>query len=111
MLLVSWDVWVCLGSRGLTLVNSDAFAGGFLAGIVEGKSLEGSVDMGHWLASLSIKELGPQYVHSVHLYRHILLYCQSPSKTSSGSKLDQRKLYIRLLGSFNGNLKDCVLSS
>ena len=40
----------------------DAFAGGFLAGVVEGKSLEESVDMGHWLASLSIRELGPQYV-------------------------------------------------
>ena len=40
----------------------DAFAGGFVAGIVEGKSLEESVDMGHWLASLSIKELGPSYV-------------------------------------------------
>ncbi|MCJ1303567.1 adenosine kinase [Hypocenomyce scalaris] len=37
----------------------DAFAGGFVAGIVEGKSLEESVDMGQWLASLSITELGP----------------------------------------------------
>ena len=46
----------------LTLVISDAFAGGFIAGIVEGKSLDESIDMGHWLASLSIKELGPQYV-------------------------------------------------
>lgn len=42
----------------------DAFAGGFVAGIVEGKSLDESIDMGHWLASLSIKELGPQYVPS-----------------------------------------------
>ncbi len=49
---------------GTLLTNSfrDAFAGGFVAGIVEGKSLEQSIDMGHWLASLSIKELGPQYV-------------------------------------------------
>ncbi|KAI4095632.1 MAG: hypothetical protein LQ344_001563 [Seirophora lacunosa] len=39
----------------------DAFAGGFVAGIVEGKSLEESIDMGQWLARLSIKELGPQY--------------------------------------------------
>ncbi|KAL9006934.1 MAG: hypothetical protein Q9188_000310 [Gyalolechia gomerana] len=39
----------------------DAFAGGFVAGIVEGKSLEESVDMGQWLAKLSIQELGPQY--------------------------------------------------
>ncbi|KAL8935817.1 MAG: hypothetical protein Q9211_004497 [Gyalolechia sp. 1 TL-2023] len=39
----------------------DAFAGGFVAGIVEGKSLEECVDMGQWLAKLSIQELGPQY--------------------------------------------------
>ncbi|KAL8805513.1 MAG: hypothetical protein Q9200_005394 [Gallowayella weberi] len=42
----------------------DAFAGGFVAGIVEGKSLEESVDMGQWLAKLSIQELGPQCVNS-----------------------------------------------
>lgn len=40
----------------------DAFAGGFVAGIVEGKTLEESIDMGQWLASLSIRELGPSYV-------------------------------------------------
>ena len=40
----------------------DAFAGGFLAGIVEGKGVDESVDMGHWLAGLSIRELGPRYV-------------------------------------------------
>lgn len=37
----------------------DAFAGGFTAGVVEGKSLEESIHMGHWLARLSLKELGP----------------------------------------------------
>jgi adenosine kinase len=37
----------------------DAFAGGFLAGLVEGKSLAECVDIGQWLASLSIRELGP----------------------------------------------------
>jgi adenosine kinase len=37
----------------------DAFAGGFCAGIMEGKSLEECVAMGQWLARLSIKELGP----------------------------------------------------
>lgn len=37
----------------------DAFAGGFCAGIVQGKSLEDSIDMGQWLASKSIQELGP----------------------------------------------------
>ncbi|KAI9858969.1 MAG: adenosine kinase [Vezdaea acicularis] len=39
----------------------DAFAGGFMAGVVEGKPLDVCVDMGHWLASLSIRELGPSY--------------------------------------------------
>ncbi|KJZ78980.1 hypothetical protein HIM_01753 [Hirsutella minnesotensis 3608] len=39
----------------------DAFAGGLLAGILEGKPLETCVDMGQWLARLSIQELGPSY--------------------------------------------------
>ncbi|PKY05430.1 putative adenosine kinase [Aspergillus campestris IBT 28561] len=39
----------------------DAFAGGFSAGIVQGKSLEDSIDMGQWLASQSIQELGPSF--------------------------------------------------
>jgi adenosine kinase len=39
----------------------DAFAGGFCAGVVQNKSLEESMDMGQWLASLSIQELGPSY--------------------------------------------------
>ncbi len=37
----------------------DAFAGGFVAGLVQGKPLETAVDMGQWLARLSIQELGP----------------------------------------------------
>lgn len=37
----------------------DAFAGGFLAGLAKGASLDTCVDMGQWLAMLSIKELGP----------------------------------------------------
>ena len=41
---------------------SDAFAGGFLGGLVSGESIETSVDKGQWLASLSIKEFGPAYV-------------------------------------------------
>lgn len=40
----------------------DAFAAGFVAGVVEGKSIDESVDQGQWLAALSIRELGPQYV-------------------------------------------------
>ncbi|QLG71710.1 hypothetical protein HG535_0C00590 [Zygotorulaspora mrakii] len=39
----------------------DAFAGGFVAGLVQGKSLESAVDMGQWLAALSIQEIGPSY--------------------------------------------------
>ncbi|KAH8673818.1 adenosine kinase [Xylariales sp. PMI_506] len=39
----------------------DAFAGGFVAGLVQGKSLAEAVDMGQWLAKLSIQELGPSY--------------------------------------------------
>ncbi|KAK2766015.1 adenosine kinase [Arachnomyces sp. PD_36] len=37
----------------------DAFAGGFAAGIVQKKTLAESIDMGQWLAKLSIQELGP----------------------------------------------------
>ena len=37
----------------------DAFAGGFVAGIVEGKSLAECVDQGQWLARLGLQELGP----------------------------------------------------
>lgn len=39
----------------------DAFAGGFMAGLTQGKSLAECVDMGQWLARLSIQELGPSY--------------------------------------------------
>merc|ERR1711977_69373 len=39
----------------------DAFAGGFVAAIVQGKDLKTAVDMGQWLALLSIQELGPSY--------------------------------------------------
>lgn len=37
----------------------DAFAGGFMAGLVKGESLERCIDMGSWLAALSLRELGP----------------------------------------------------
>ncbi|KAL5614774.1 hypothetical protein BROUX41_004863 [Berkeleyomyces rouxiae] len=39
----------------------DAFAGGFVAGLVQGKDLATNVDMGQWLARLSIQELGPSF--------------------------------------------------
>ncbi|KAF8472116.1 Ribokinase-like protein [Kalaharituber pfeilii] len=37
----------------------DAFAGGFLGGLVKGEPISTCIDMGHWLASLSVKEFGP----------------------------------------------------
>lgn len=40
----------------------DAFAGGFMAGVVKGEQLEKAIDMGSWLACLSLRELGPSYV-------------------------------------------------
>lgn len=39
----------------------DAFAAGFLAGLVEGKSIPASVDVGQWAAALSIQEVGPSF--------------------------------------------------
>lgn len=39
----------------------DAFAGGFVGGLAQGKSLETAIAMGQWLAALSIQEVGPSY--------------------------------------------------
>lgn len=39
----------------------DAFAAGFTAGLVQGKDFATAIDVGHWLASLSIQEIGPSY--------------------------------------------------
>jgi len=47
----------------------DAFAAGLCAGIVEGKSLDESVDMGHWLAGLSVRELAAQYPQPKQTYK------------------------------------------
>lgn len=90
--MLSSDQNVPLGITLLILGISDAFAGGFVAGIVEGKSLDESIDMGHWLASLSIKELGPQYVQPLLTTPFIVLAIII--KTSSTSKQHQRKLDI-----------------
>ncbi|RAL05569.1 adenosine kinase [Aspergillus ibericus CBS 121593] len=49
----------------------DAFCGGFCGGIVQGKSLEESIDMGQWLASLSIQELGASYPFPKQAYTPI----------------------------------------
>jgi len=53
-----------------TTCPSDAFAAGFVAGIVQGKPLETCVDMGHWLAKLSIQELGPSFPFPKQTYTH-----------------------------------------
>ena len=37
----------------------DAFAGGFVAGLVQGKDIDTCVDMGSWLAKLGLTQLGP----------------------------------------------------
>ncbi|KAF2119946.1 Ribokinase-like protein [Lophiotrema nucula] len=59
-----------IGSEKINDTNGagDAFAGGFVAGIVQGKSLATAVDMGQWLAKLSIQELGPSYPTPVQQY-------------------------------------------
>lgn len=38
----------------------DAFAGGFLGGIVMGKSLDASIDIGHKLGQMCVGQVGPQ---------------------------------------------------
>ena len=45
----------------------DAFAAGFFAGVAKGEALERSIDMGQWLAALSICEEGPKYVQKTVL--------------------------------------------
>ncbi|KAK3334011.1 Ribokinase-like protein [Cercophora scortea] len=47
----------------------DAFAGGLCSGIVEGCSLDESINRGQWLASLSIQELGPSYPFPKQTYK------------------------------------------
>jgi len=47
----------------------DAFAAGLAAGVVQGKTLDESVDMGQWLAALSIRELGPSFPFPVQSYK------------------------------------------
>ena len=56
----------------------DAFAGGYLGGIAQGKSLDDAIELGHWLASLSIKLMGcvcllsyiPLYLVILHMLTH-----------------------------------------
>ncbi|OAA64189.1 adenosine kinase [Niveomyces insectorum RCEF 264] len=44
-----------------TLGAGDAFAAGLTAGILEGKTLDASIDQGQWLARLSLTQLGAAY--------------------------------------------------
>ncbi|KAF1811446.1 adenosine kinase-like protein [Eremomyces bilateralis CBS 781.70] len=46
----------------------DAFAGGFLAGLVQGKPVDACIDLGQWLAKLSLQELGPSYPYPKQAY-------------------------------------------
>ncbi|RVD88047.1 uncharacterized protein DFL_002245 [Arthrobotrys flagrans] len=46
----------------------DAFAGGFLAGLVSGKDLRESIDMAQWLASWNVRQLGPSYPQPKQTY-------------------------------------------
>ncbi|SCU93397.1 LAME_0F03664g1_1 [Lachancea meyersii CBS 8951] len=39
----------------------DAFAAGFVAGLAQGEKLDRAVDMGQWLAALSIQQVGASY--------------------------------------------------
>jgi adenosine kinase len=48
----------------------DAFAGGFLAGIVQGKDLARAVDMGQWLAAESLQQVGPSFPAPKKQYPH-----------------------------------------
>lgn len=75
----------------------DAFAGGFFAGVIQGKDMNACVDMGQWLAAQSLRELGPSYVpsrlrpYSRVLFSHLLTLIlfhrfPFPKKTYTASK-------------------------
>lgn len=46
----------------------DAFAAGFIAGLVTGVPIAQAIDQGHWLAKLSIQELGPSFPYPKQIY-------------------------------------------
>lgn len=77
----------------------DAFAGGFLAGVVQGAGTARCVDMGQWLASLSLRELGPSYVlfffFSPFLVGFLLFSCVF------GRRLSPRVLSLMLFSAFS----------
>ncbi|KAI5965367.1 ADO1 [Candida pseudojiufengensis] len=47
----------------------DAFAAGFVASLVENKSLKDSIDVGQWAASLSIQQVGPSFPFPKQTYK------------------------------------------
>ncbi|RKF72247.1 Adenosine kinase [Golovinomyces cichoracearum] len=46
----------------------DAFAAGFIVGLVTGVPIAQAIDQGHWLAKLSIQELGPSFPYPKQIY-------------------------------------------
>lgn len=48
----------------------DAFAGGFLGTLAQGKSIEQAIQGGHWLATESISLMGPNVCDSHNLFFH-----------------------------------------
>lgn len=42
----------------------DAFAGGFVSGLVQGLPLAKAMDLGHWTAKTSIQEIGPSFPYN-----------------------------------------------
>lgn len=46
----------------------DAFAAGFFAGVAKGEHVDRCVDMGQWLAALSLRELGASYPYPKKTY-------------------------------------------
>ncbi|KAI5950270.1 ADO1 [Candida jiufengensis] len=47
----------------------DAFAAGFIASLVENKSLDEAIDVGQWAASLSIQQVGPTFPFPKQTYK------------------------------------------
>ncbi|KAG8796426.1 adenosine kinase, partial [Serendipita sp. 398] len=39
----------------------DAFAGGFMGGLVLGKSIDEAVEIGHKMGAMSLRQIGAQY--------------------------------------------------
>lgn len=72
----------------------DAFAGGFLAGLVEGKELKVCVDMGMWLAAKGLRELGPRYV--ILFFLSCCVWCDMLSGFESGQGFEKRHWRARV---------------